>query len=379
MNISIDIRALADDHQTGVGEYTKNLLTALFKIDQTNQYFLFYNSFKKKNFPEFNQANIKIINFRIPSKLLKISLPLFHQPKIDQLINRQCQTKIDLFFFPNLNYFATACPYIITAHDLSFEFYPEFYSGKSRLWHSLINPRRKFSQARKIIAVSESTRQDLIKTYKIAPEKAATIHSGLAEEFRPLAQTDPRLALIKNKYHLPENFILYLGTVEARKNILGLIQAFNEFKKKDRADYALVIAGKPGFGFKQILNAAKQSSSAGKIIFTDYIDAADKVFLYNLAKIFAYPSFYEGFGFPALEAMKCGAPTVASAASSLPEVLETGAILVNPYNVNELAFAMEQFATNENLRRRYSILGQEQAAKFSWTVTAERVLKCFND
>ena len=196
MNIAIDIRPLMDKQLTGVGEYTLNLLSNLFTKDSQNQYYLFYNSFSKIEVPQFNFPNVQYCQFKIPNKLLTLSLLLFKNPKLDKLIFKKYQTRMDLFFFPNICFQKTNCPYIITAHDLSYEIFPQFLTWKRKLWHKLINPKKVFQNAKQIMAVSNNTKQDLINKYQIASDKIQVIYSGIKQNFKVLKAADTKLKKI---------------------------------------------------------------------------------------------------------------------------------------------------------------------------------------
>ncbi len=376
MNIAIDIRCLMEKDLTGIGEYTLNLLTHLFKADNKNQYYLFYNSRQNVEsiIPRFSQRNIHYCPFKIPNKLLNLSLKIFRRPKLNKLIEHRYKTeKIDLFFFPNISFFATDCPYIITAHDLSFEIFPEFLSLKRKLWHRIINPRKQYQKAKQIIAVSENTRNDLIKNFNISPEKIISIYSGITPNFRVLPTQHPGLNKIKRKYNLPEKFFLFLGTIEPRKNIETLINAFELFQPENLENYSLVIVGKPGWKYKSTFQKIEQYNSAhqNKIILTNFIKSTEKVFFYNLATLFIYPSFYEGFGFPPLEAMACGCPVITAHNSSLSEICGDAAILIDPANANDIKNNIQKILENKNI---FIKRGTKKSADFNWPKTAQSFL-----
>jgi glycosyltransferase involved in cell wall biosynthesis len=395
MNIAIDIRCLQEKQLTGVGEYTLNLLNHLFSIDKYNQYYLFANSSKKIELPKFDFPNVQICRFFYPNKLLNLSLWLFKKPKLDLLIQKKLKSlPLDLFFFPNLNFFSTKCPYIITCHDLSFEIFPNFFSLKQRIWHQLIKPVKIFHHAKSVICVSKNTANDLINqaignsssviSEKEQPENPSTIQNpniltiypGIARQFRKLESDDSQLHKVRQKYQLPRNFIFYLGTIEPRKNIETLIKAFEIYKKTDGKDFHLIIAGKIGFLAKKILKQISDSSAKNHISIINYVDATDKVYLYNLAKLFIFPSYYEGFGFPPLEALACGTPTIISHTSSLIEVCGESAIAIDPYNINDLAEAIQvSLSESENLQPKSS----NWHVKYDWEKTARQTQQIFTN
>ncbi|NQU83641.1 MAG: glycosyltransferase family 4 protein [Parcubacteria group bacterium] len=360
--IGIDIRCLLDENRSGVGEYTFNLLDTLFRTDRENEYFLFFNSWKKPTLPKWNYPNVHFCEFKFPNKLFNMSLKFFKYPKIDKLI----ADDIDVFLAPNLNFLSLSkdVKKIIIVHDLSFEIYPDFFSLKSRLWHKLINLKKICQEADVVIAVSKNTAQDLNDIYNIPRDKIKVVYSGV-ETKQCLVSTER----IKQKYNLPENFILYLGNVEPRKNIDGLITAFEGLK-----NYHLVIAGSSGFKSRHLCNDHHKKN----IKFLSYVPEEDRATLYKLAKLFVFPSYYEGFGFPPLEAMTQGTPVVSSISSSLIEVVGDAGILIDPYNTNELAWAMNEILTNKKMRDELIQRGYERVKMFKWKNTAEEVLKIIN-
>ena len=377
MNITIDIRCLMQPNYSGVAEYTFNLLANLFKVDKQNQYRLFYNSAKniQANLPNFKQANVKYFGFNYPNKLFNLGLKFLKYPKMDGLI-----PQTDIFFMPNLNFLSlTNKPRkCLTVHDLSFELYPQFFSLKRRLWHKIINPKKIIDSFDKIITVSENTKNDLLELYQIPPKKIRVIYSGLDHElFQPQDKNLPEFAQIVDRYQLPEKFILFLGTLEPRKNITGLIEAFNLFKNNypQFTDLHLVIAGEKGWNYKKIFDLAQNSPFTKQIFYLDYINRQDKPFLYNLAELFIFPSFYEGFGFPALEAQACGLPVIASSNSSFPEILGDSAFLVKPDQLEEIALAINQILTNSTLKQNLINKGLENVKRFSWQTCAQETLK----
>lgn len=382
MLIGIDARTLLENYYSGVNFYTYNLLAALFELDKENQYKLFSNSLKNRGgLAVFkDRKNIEPHHFNWSNKLLNFSFTFLDFPKLNRLIG-----EIDLLFLPNLNFLAleSKIPLVTTVHDLSFERYPEFYSLKRNLWHKAVNPRRLLRRSQKIITISQSSKTDLAELYQIEPDKIEIIYPAAGSEFKPLVDDERRLNEVRRKYNLPENFILYLGNLEPRKNIEGLIGAFEELHRrcrgKNTADLFLVIAGKPSWKYQTIFKLAQKSPEKEKIVFLGYIGEKDKPCLYNLAKIFAYPSFYEGFGMPVLEAMACGTPAVTSANSSLPEVTGNGALLINPYKLNELSDAFYQLLNDENLVSILRERGFEQVKKFSWQKSAEKLLRIFEE
>jgi glycosyltransferase involved in cell wall biosynthesis len=376
MNIGIDIRSLLEKERSGVGEYTYELLNAIFDIDKENQYYLFYNSFKEPG-SDFlaewkNFSHVHFCEFHWPNKLLNFCFKFLHWPKVDELMANKIKSgsKLDLFLMPNLNFISlsNSVKKIITVHDLSFRIFQSFFSWKRRIWHWLVNPRKLISGADKVIAVSENTKKDLINFYKIPAEKVEAIYSGVA------CHEDGSLEEVKRKYNLPDNFVLFLGTLEPRKNIKNLIRAFEIYKIAEKNDYKLIIVGPRGWLYKKILVCAEKSSVCDDIKFINYISSEEKFAFYKLAKLFIYPSLYEGFGFPPLEAAAIGTPVIISTNSSLPEVMGGAALMVDPNNPTEIAKIMEQCLSDKNLQAALIEKGKKQAEKFDWVRCAREVL-----
>lgn len=378
MNILIDIRPLMDKRYSGVAEYTFELLKALLTVDQENQYWLFYNSYHdvSDRLPTFNYPNVSIIRTRYPNKFFNYVLLKFcHRPYFDKIIGQP----IDIFFMPHLNFarWSSSISSIVTVHDLSFIHYPKFFNWRKNIWHWLLSVKKLLKRSTIVVALSENTQRDIKQYTNLDASRLVTILSGISDNFQIIKKEDSRLVEVAQKYQLPNSFILFLGTIEPRKNIEGLISAFEIIKKKQPSGLKLVIAGGRGWKAKPVYQAAAKSSFANDIIFLDYVEAAEKVYLYNLATIFVYPSFYEGFGFPPLEAMASGTPTIVSATSSLPEVVGDGAVMVDPYNPSTIATAISEVIHDESLRLQLIEKGKEQAAKFKWTDTAEQYLNIF--
>lgn len=393
MNIGIDIRSLMERQRTGVGEYTLNLLKELFKLDSENQYYLFYNGFKQSKFsignivpdsPEFDSENIHYCGFKYPNKLLNFGFRFLKYPKIDRMIEKKCNVKIDLFFLPNHCFYSLSdkVKLILTVHDLSFVRLPELLNFKKRLWHKIINPARICQRAHKIVAVSESTKKDLIQLYGLNPDKIFRMHSGISADLKRVEDCQ-ELNRVKQKYSLPEKFILFLGTIEPRKNTIGAIKSYEEFKRIARdfsalKEYSLVIVGPKGWKNRGVFKAIKTSPFKSQIKYIGYLDAEDKSATYSLANLFLFPSFYEGFGFPALEAMKCGTPVVTSYNSSLVEVTGDSSILINPYNISEISQAIFEILSDEKLKINLITKGKSKVEKFNWQKTASEFLNLIN-
>lgn len=378
MTIGIDIRCLLKGRKSGVEEYTLNLLKNIFALDTENSYVLFLNSWKKsaadidwiKKYP-----NVKLKVFRYPNKLLNFLFWYFNWPKIDKMLGG-----VDVFFMPNIIFGSVSrrAKLILTIHDLSFEYLPETFSWKKRLWHIFVNPRKLCQRAEKIITVSSSTKSDVINFYRIRAEKVEVVRSAAADNYRVIDRNDPNFLEIRKKYDLPYYFILYLGAMEPRKNIVGIIKAYNQLRRLKNPEldkYKLVIAGAEGWKSGKIISEIENSPFKKELLNIGFVETDEKPYLYNLASLFVYPSLFEGFGLPPLEAMNSGVSVITSNNSSLPEIAGSAGILIDPEKPDEIFRAMREALLNKNLRLELAKKGLKQAKKFSWQKTARSFLE----
>ncbi len=367
MKIGVDGRCLMNGEYSGVGWYAKNLLENLISLDKENEYSFFYNSSRVKKMPKLKVGDSDEYSYKIPNKLLNLSLYSLNQPKIDKLIGDP-----DIFFMPNLNFVSLTkkTKLILVIHDLSFLIYPEFFTPKILLWHKLIINSGIINRADKIITDSKSTKEDIIKILKIKPEKIAVCHLGVNNDFRSDIGLE-EIKKVKDKYQLPENYFLHVGTIEPRKNIISAIKAVESLEQ----DINFIIAGGSGWKSQEVIEAVK-SSKKSRVI--GYIEEKDKPALYGGAKALIYPSYYEGFGLPVIEAMACGCPVIAGNRSSLPEVIGEAGIMINPYNWQELKSAMEELLNNEKLRLILREKGLNQVKQFTWEKCAEKTYQIIN-
>ncbi len=281
---------------------------------------------------------------------------------------------VDLFHQPDfvLPPVRSGTPTVLTVHDLSFVREPDsVMPGMTRHLNKWVP--WSVEQASHVIAVSEATRRDLIELYQTPPEKISVLYHGVGPEFRPVEQADC-LTAVRQKYGLGRQpFILSLGTLQPRKNYRRLIQAFAQIEP----DYALVIAGSRGWYFESILAEVQKLGLKQRVFLLNFVTEADLPALYSAASLFVYPSLYEGFGLPALEAMACGAPVVAANRSALPEVVGQAGLLVDPLDVTAIAATMSRVLADEALRQELGAAGRIQAAKFSWTDMVVKLLNLY--
>ena len=370
MKVAIDLRPLMAGKISGVEVYIKSMLEAIFEQDKETKYVLWYNSFKHVDISHFpaDYPNVELKRTRIPNKLFNLSLSLLRWPKLDKLIGKGI--KVLWVPDPRPAPVSKKCKKIITFHDLSFEDFKHSFTFKTRLWHRLLKPRREAMEAKKIIAVSKFTKSQLVEEYEIPEKKIEVILEAASESLKPLDMPKSR-EILERKYKLPKQYFLCLSTLEPRKNTAGIIDAYIEWQERTRVDVHLVVAGKK---YPEIFSDPKLKSYP-KIHFPGFIDEEDKALLYQHAHAFLYPSFYEGFGLPILEAMQCGTPVITSDATSMPEVAGDAALLVNPNHPDELVSGIHRIYKDDALRAELREKGLARAAEFSWKKAAKEFLK----
>jgi glycosyltransferase involved in cell wall biosynthesis len=364
MKIAVDLRSLQGNEPSGVGYFTLQVMERLLEQDKYNKYLLYYNAFQKKVFDRFHFVNVEYKQTRLPNRILNFCFKFFGTPKFESLTG-----DINAVFMPNPNMISlrNTTKLILVIHDLSPLVMPEMYSWKSRIWHWLINIPALCRRADKILAVSDFTKQALIQKLKIDPQKITVGLLGVDHDRYHNNLSENKLRYVRNVYNLPGQFVCFIATLEPRKNLERLIEAFEQL------DYegSLVIIGKLGWKYSKVLERMKTSTKAKRIIYLGYVPEADKPYIIKLSDVFAWPSLYEGFGLPVLEAMAVGVPVLTSNSTSLPEVVSDCALTVNPYQVTDIKNGLQQLLDQPNLRELYIKKGLERAKQFTWEHTAD--------
>jgi len=363
MRIGIDAR-LVYYHNAGIGQYILRLTQALAQMDREDQFIIFKSRKDKTSIVE--QANFKTERLWTPShhrferlalsaELLPFPLDVLHSPD---------------FIPPRY----TRYPAVITVHDLAFLKYPSFLTHESARYYGQVDLAAR--QADHIIAVSQSTKRDTVQMLGVPEDKITVIYEAAHPLFAPVTDTT-RLTRVRERYHLPENFILFVSTVEPRKNLPTLLRAFRRLRDHYKSDAVLAIAGNRGWLFEQVDQVVAELNLESAVRFLGSVPNEELVYLYNAAKLFVLPSFYEGFGLPPLEAMACGTPVIVSNVSSLPEVVGDAGMLVPPEDVEALTVALWRVLSDENLRNEMRIKGLKRAATFSWKRAAQETLAVY--
>lgn len=363
MRIGIDGRVLQEKKLSGIGQYALNIIKEISKNDDY-RFIIFYNSFRsrKSGLPDFGQNTEQKI-FRLPNRILEWAWRFFRWPHIDRIL------KVEAFFSPHFISIplSSKVKKILTIHDLSFERNKRFFPINRNLWHWQMHPRRASEKYDKIIAVSNNTKKDLIEKYQTSPEKIAVIHEGCHTKNLNIDKT------ILNKWGIEEKqYILFLATLEPRKNIESIIEAYQMLPDKK---YPLVIAGKKGWLFQKIFQKIKEYQLEENIIFTDFVSEEEKKTLFAGSILFVFPSFYEGFGLPIVEAASYGVPIICSAVSSMPEIIKDAAILINPHDIAALSKSMQILLGDGKLREMMGQKSKKIAQNYNWEKAGEKTLR----
>lgn len=380
MRIGIDYTA-AVRQRGGIGRYTRSLVRTLSRLDAEREYTLFVtggwgNGDGLGSWP----SNFRVRSVPVPDRWLNI---LWQRLRIPLPV-QAATGRIDLFHSPDFVLPPTGrTPTVLTVHDLSFLRVPSCYVPAFRRYLEGA-VAQAVKRADRILADSESTRHDLIELMSVQPERVTVIYPGVDRRFHPIEDPD-ELQQVRDRYALPAKFILGLGTLQPRKNFAGLIEGFGRlvYTSSSWADPAecpelhLVVVGAQGWMYDNVYEAARSSGVVDRVHFVGFVADRDLPTLYNLAILFAFPTWYEGFGLPALEAMACGTPVVSADNSSLPEVVGNAALLIDAGNTDALAEAMGRLLANPELRRRLVSAGLERAKCFTWESAARQLLDVY--
>lgn len=371
MIIGIDGNEANIVSRVGVGQYAFNLLKNLYLIDKKNQYIIYLKNSPLSDLPkETKNWRYKVFG---PQKLwTKIALPLnlYTQPE-----------KLDLFYSPShYSPLLAPCPTIPTIHDLGYLQFKSQFTKKDL--YQLINwTKQSLKKASHIITVSNFSKTELEKIYKINPKKITIAYNGVDESIKINSKDQQK---ILSYYNLtPKNYYLYLGTLKPNKNIPFLIKSFAKYLKETeirdlKSEICLVIAGKKGWLFDEIFSTVKQEGIESNIVFTDFIDDIQKTTLYQNALALIMPSTYEGFGIPVIEAMKLNTPVISSNIAPLKEVIANNGFYFDPTNQKELVTQLIKFEKiSPSEIEKMTKLAKNRADFFSWTNTAKSVLSVF--
>lgn len=379
MIIGIDARILQNPLR-GQGQYVYYLIKNLLKVNRENTYVLFYNSIRKGSFVfKEHDPCLRQLWCRVPGTLLWHTWSKFSLPCIERLMGR-----VDLFHHPfNFNFthytpIPTFAKSVVTFNGMTdpAHIWDTYDSKKINHWFAIIAER-----AKRIIVVSNSVKDDLLKRVKIPEERIRVIYYGVSHEFRPMVADEQSLRIVLTKYGLSDKrYILYVGAAEKNKNLSGLLGAFRlVLNKADDKDLYLVLVGTIDAPYQRLIAEAQDMGIGKRVICTDFIGHNDLPYIYNGAAMFVLPTLHEWFGIPLIEAMSCGVPVAASDCSGIPEVVGDSAVLFNPLNPEEIAKSLLRILQDDELQAKLREKGIQRAAGFTWEKTAEQTLAVYEE
>lgn len=364
MRIAIDAHSIGTE-LGGNESYASNLIEALAEIDSINDYTLFVT--RREALERFKN--------RWPNFSVRATLP--HTPLIRIPLTLSAELRKNPVDVLHVQFTAppfAPCPVVTTIHDLAFEHLPQTFKRRSSMQLRL-TVRSTARRAAHIITVSEYSRRDIMETYGVAPERISVTLESAPASFAPVTD-EKELAHVRNLYGIEGDYILSVGSIQPRKNLGRLIAAYSGLRhaRPEGKLPQLVLVGKCAWLYDETLRTIKELEVSNSVILTGYVPKDHLPALYSGALFFVYPSYFEGFGLPPLEAMKCGAAVIVGNKTSLPEVVGDAGLLVDPFDVNDIAGAMEKLMGDAGFRSRLRAKGLERAKLFDWRETARRTL-----
>jgi glycosyltransferase involved in cell wall biosynthesis len=364
MRIGIDVR-LTYYRQGGISWYAIRLLTALAKLDTENEYLLLQD--RRHREPVVSASNFRRVGLLTPAhhrleqwplslETRRLGLDLIHSPD----------------FIPPLH---NRIPAVITVHDLGFVLFPHFLTADAARYYGQTELAAR--RASRIIAVSRSTANDLVRLMGVPEAKITVIYEAADPIFSPLPREEAKAHLAAVGLHVPDEFILFVGTIEPRKNLHTLLQAYHRLRSDYRLELPLLLVGAPGWLYEDIMKRVNELRLRQHVHFLGTVANTALRSLYNLALLLAHPAYYEGFGLTVLEAMACGTPVICSKAGSLPEVAGDAALLIPPEDTEAWAAAMYRLLNDAELQADLRARGLRQAARFSWEKAAQETLAVY--
>lgn len=370
MKIAVNTRLVIKNKMDGIGLFTWQTFSFLAR---ENPEIDFYFIFDRKPDEEFIAAkNIHPIIIRPITKHIYV-FPYWYQIALKRILKK---LKPDIFIatdgmFPLNSNIKT----LAIIHDLNFEHHPELLPKNVLNYYKKYFP--KFAQqANQIATVSEFSKNDIVQTYKIEASKISVVFNGASKKFKPISEVEKQV--VKDKFAEGVDYFLFVGTIHPRKNVPMLLKAFNQYKSESGSSLKLLIAGKKMWSNSEATQLLNELAHKKDIIFTGRVNDNELAELTAAAKAITYIPIFEGFGIPLVEGMQCGVPVITSNITSMPEVVGDAGILVNPFNQNEIAQAMQKITADKNFHEALSSKSILQATKFSWEKTAQLVMESIN-
>jgi len=365
MQIGIDAR-LTHYHKAGISRYTLQLIDALARCEADDDRFVVLESFRSKkriltssSFSSrrvYTPSHHRLEQWTLPLELAFMGLDVLHSPDFIPPFRRNCRS-------------------VITIHDLVFIIYPQFLTKDAARYYSQIDEAVKRTDA--IIAVSEATKRDIVQSLGVPEHKVTVIYEAASPVFCKMDRPDLKQR-VRGRFGVKSDFVLFVSTIEPRKNVPTLLRAFRQLLADYHVDIKLVLAGAKGWLYDEVFQVAQDLNLMDDVLFLGRVSTEELVWLYNTAQALVAPSIYEGFGLPPLEAMACGTPVVVSNVSSFPEIVADAGLLVDPYAVDELTVAIWRLLSDSELRESLIEKGLKRAASFSWDRAAEQTLKLYH-
>jgi glycosyltransferase involved in cell wall biosynthesis len=365
MRIAIDVRKF---HDFGIGTYVQNLVKHLPRIDQDNDYFALCRSEDEQAIqelsPTLTPVRVGASNYSvsehigIPAKLRRLGADLFHSPH---------------YVLP----FFTPCPSVVTVHDVIHLIFPQYLPSRMATHYARFMIKRALDKAALVLTVSASSKRDLLTFFDVNPEKIVVIPNGIDRAMKAEIPEE-ELGLTKERYQISGRTVLFAGNIKPHKNLERLFAAFAKVREDTEfEDLTLIVVGDELSKYPSLRRAVARHKLRGSVRFFGFVPEPTLVALYKIADVFAFPSLYEGFGLPPLEAMANGTPVVTSNISSLPEVVGDAALTVDPYNVDDIARAISRLLKEQDLRDQMIRSGQERAGQFSWSRSVSQVHRAY--
>lgn len=361
MKIGIDARAAKWYRGTGIGTYTYELIDNMNKIDSSNEYLIFL--------PDTNSFDIKLTsNFKLRNISVNVKNNFWDEVNIPNILK---DNEVELYHVPQNGVglpMDKKCKFVVTLHDIIPYKMPETVSNRYLKIFTEELPKI-IPLCDGIITVSNFSKDDIAKAFNFPKDKIFVTYLSAEDIYKPIDKLKSQ-KIIEKEYGISGDFILYVGGFSPRKNIAGIIQAFEHIRNRIDKNLKLVIAGKKGISYQNYISLTEKLNLTSSVIFPGFIALSDMPYLYNSAKLLVYPSFYEGFGLPPLEAMACGTPVIVSNSTSLSEIFNKSAIMVNPYNIDALGEAIYECLENNILTRQLISRGFNLCKNLTWKNTA---------
>jgi len=367
MIIGIDAR-IPVSKKTGIGYMLSNLIPEMIKIDKKNNYKIFGHKI------DIDDNNTKI--YRLPKifqRAFNLLWKVIRFPVANIIFG-----KADIFFFTNfVDFPVIARKKILMIPDMSFRVYPQFTERKNLrfLERGVLS---SIKRADKILTISENAKKEICSFYHTSTEKVEVIYLGCPNNVKVVNDLD-KIEKIKNKYSIPGKYILTMGTIEPRKNLKELIKAYNKLDDGIKDEYSLVLSGGKGWYYEEIFGIVNDMGLQERVLFTGYVDEDDVSSIYSGASLFVFPSIYEGFGLPILEAFNCGVPVLCSSSSSIPEVGGDAVMYCDPASADSIRDGIKMILADKDLSSELVEKGYEQAKKFSWKDSAKKIVEIINN